>query len=143
MKLTWYDGPKHPPADLVGGKEVSKNGLILIGDAATLYIPHYWGAGEIVKGQLAKTVEMWLPESPGHYREWIAACKGGEKAGSNFDWAGPLTETVLLGNVALRPQLREELTRVRLEWDAEKLAFKNFEKAKQFLKGEYRKGWEV
>jgi predicted dehydrogenase len=136
VKLTWYDGPKHPPADLVGGKEVSKNGLILIGDAATLYIPHYWGAGEIVKGQLAKKVEMWLPDSPGHYREWIAACKGGAPAMSNFDYSGPLTEMVLLGNVALR-------SGQRIEWDAENMSIPNSPEAEKYLTKDYRDGWTI
>ena len=55
-----------------------------------------------------------LPRSPGHYQEWADACKGGKPPGSNFDWAGPLAETVLLGNVALRSHLREEMTRKKL-----------------------------
>ena len=55
-----------------------------------------------------------LPRSIGHYNEWLEACKGGKPGGSNFDWAGPLTEAVLLGNVALRLGMREEMTRKKL-----------------------------
>jgi hypothetical protein len=84
-----------------------------------------------------------LPRSPGHYQEWVDACKGGSPAGSNFDWAGPLTETVLLGNVALRLQMREELTKKRLNWDASNLHFTNSETANQFLRREYRRGWSL
>ena len=62
-----------------------------------------------------------------HHQEWIAACKGGKIAGSNFDWAGPLAESVLLGNVALRVQLREDLTLTKLHWDAASLKFTNLE----------------
>ena len=82
-------------------------------------------------------------KAAGHHAEWIRACKGGEKGGSNFDWAGPMTETILLGNVAIRPQLREKLTKVKLLWDAENLAFLNCEEANQFLRRDYRSGWEV
>jgi len=84
-----------------------------------------------------------LKRSPGHHQEFIDACKGGEKAGSNFDWAGPMTETVLLGNVALRPQLREDLTRDKLLWDGESMMFTNHEGANAFLRRDYRKGWEA
>lgn len=82
-----------------------------------------------------------LARSPGHHVEWIEACKGGSAAGSNFDVAGPMTEAILLGNVALRSQLREPLTRAQLEWDAEKMAFTNNPAANQFLRREYRDGW--
>jgi hypothetical protein len=84
-----------------------------------------------------------LKRSIGHYNEWIEACKGGEPGGSNFDWAGPLTEVVLLGNVALRLQMREELTTKRLLWDPEKLQFKNSDHANQFIKAAYREGWKL
>jgi hypothetical protein len=84
-----------------------------------------------------------LPRSPGHHQEFINACKGGPPAGSNFDWAGPLTETVLLGNVALRVQLREEMTKRKLLWDSAALRFTNSEKANGFLRREYRSGWTL
>ena len=53
-----------------------------------------------------------MKRSPGHYEEWVAACKGGPRAVSNFDYAGPMTEIVLLGVLALRAPGR------RLEWDS-------------------------
>src|SRR5207244_7923916 len=84
-----------------------------------------------------------LPRSVGHYQEWIEACKGGKPGGSNFDWAGPLTEVVLLGNVALRLKLREDLTRHELLWDAPNLRFTNLPEANEFLRREYRKGWSL
>ena len=64
-------------------------------------------------------------------------------AGSNFDWAGPLAESVLLGNVALRVQLREDLTLSSLLWDPVKLKFTNLDDANQFLRNEYRAGWSL
>jgi hypothetical protein len=84
-----------------------------------------------------------LDRSIGHYKEWAEACKGGKPGGSNFDWAGPLAEAVLLGNVALRLQMREELTRRKLLWDATHLRFTNSEAANKFLRREYRAGWTL
>jgi len=84
-----------------------------------------------------------LPRSVGHFKEWIQACKGGPAAGANFDWAGPLTEVVLLGNVALRLQMREELTTKRLNWDGVNLRFTNSDEANKFLHCEYREGWSL
>ena len=84
-----------------------------------------------------------IPRSPGHYKEWVDACKGGQPGGSNFDWAGPLAEAVLLGNVALRVELREKLSRTKLYWDPEKMEFTNMSEANQFLHYEYRQGWNL
>ena len=78
-----------------------------------------------------------------HYGEWADACKGGHPAGSNFDWAGPLAEAVLLGNVALRLKLREELTTRQLEWDPVGFQFRNSPLATSFLRREYRAGWSL
>jgi len=146
VALNWYDGGLRPPRPEGLGENVpmGTNGLLLVGDDGFLLSD--WSTWKLYpekKGIEYGAPPKVLPRSNGHHGEWVAACKGGEKAGSNFDWAGPLTEAVLLGNVALRPQLREDLTKVRLHWDAKKLAFSNFEKANQFLRREYRKGWEV
>lgn len=84
-----------------------------------------------------------LSRSPGHREEWLSACKGGPAPGSTFDWAGPMTETVLLGNVALRSQLRDDLTRKKLLWNSAMLAFTNHDSANQYLRREYRQGWEL
>src|SRR6185295_18170378 len=84
-----------------------------------------------------------IPRSNSHYQEWIDACKGGKPGGSNFDWAGPLAESVLLGNVALRVQLRDDLTVSRLMWDSANLKFPNLDEANQFLRREYRTGWKL
>lgn len=70
-------------------------------------------------------------------------CKGGQTAGSNFDWAGPLAESVLLGNVALRVQLREELTLYKLQWDSAALKFPNLDDANKFVRRDYRAGWSL
>ncbi len=147
VKLVWYDGGLRPPrpSELEDGLEMGANGALLIGDK-----------GKILSQQMRWTIipeeraveygrpPRKLERSPGHYVEWIQACKGGStKPGSNFDWAGPLAETVLLGNVALRLKLRSDLTKHKLLWDPVKFEFTNMPEANQFLRREYRKGWNL
>ena len=86
------------------------NGRLLVGDKGFIL------GNKVFPQSCAKDaaeVASSLAPSPGHYQEWIQACKGGKTPGSNFDWAGPLAESVLLGNVALRVQLREDLDSVQ------------------------------
>lgn len=78
-----------------------------------------------------------IPRSPGHYEEWINECKGSDaRAMSNFDYAGPLNETVLLGNVALR-------TGQKINWDAKKMKVTNMRKANKYIEEDYRRGWSL
>ena len=146
VKLVWYDGGLRPPRpEAIGNGEVlGANGILLVGERGL--ISSEWNKWRLYPDQLAKHYgepPQKLPRSPGHHQEWINACKGGPPAGSNFDWAGPLTETVLLGNVALRPQLRETLTKAKLQWDPESFRFTNLPEADQFLRREYREGWAI
>ena len=144
LTMTWYDGGRLPPAELVKGKELVKNGIILVGDKDTLYVPSYWGDGMFLSGAKTadfKDVAQSIPRAPGefdkgHYDEWIAACKGGPKALSNFDYSGPMTEAVLLGNVALRAG-------GRIEWDAKQLKVTNLPEANGFVRKQYRSGWAI
>ena len=82
-----------------------------------------------------KAPEQFIPDSPGFYKEWIEACKGGEPATCNFDYSGPLSETVLLGNTAYRAG-------GGFDWDADTLTATGNESAKPLLHSEFRKGWE-
>jgi hypothetical protein len=77
-----------------------------------------------------------LTRSPGHQRDWIRACKGGEPACSNFSVAGPYAEWVLLGVVATRVQ-------GKLLWDGAKMEFTNSREANRHVKPIFRKGWEI
>ncbi|MGB9602671.1 MAG: Gfo/Idh/MocA family protein, partial [Limisphaerales bacterium] len=142
VKLVWYDGGLRPPRPegLPDGVQMGTNGRLLIGDKGFIL------GNKIFPDKRRneyKEPPKTIPRSPGHYQEWILACKGGKPAGSNFDWAGPLTEVVLLGNIALRVQLREELTYHKIEWDPEKLQIKNLPEANKFIKREYRQGWSI
>jgi hypothetical protein len=78
-----------------------------------------------------------LPRSIGHHQEWIAACKGGPATRSNFDFAGPLTEAVLLGSVCIRNGGQ------KLVWDSKNLKITNDPDANKLLHYEYRKGWTL
>jgi predicted dehydrogenase len=146
LKLTWYDGGLRPPrpAEVPDGARLGENGLILRGDNGIIFSD--WNRWRLFPDSLDRKYgepPRKLERSVGHHEEWIQACKGGMPAGSNFNWAGPLTETVLLGNVALRAQLREQLTTTRLSWDADALSFTDFAEADQWLRRDYRKGWEI
>ena len=78
-----------------------------------------------------------LPRSPGNDREWLDACKGGKtKPGANFEFSGMVTETLQLGNVALRVE-------GKLKWDREKLALTNAPSADKYIRPEAREGWAV
>ncbi len=146
VKLTWYDGGLRPPRPdaITDGDVMGTNGIMLVGDEGILMSD--WDSDwRIYPEQLAKdygSPPKKLPRSPGHHAEWLDACKGGSLAGSNFDWAGPMTEAVLLGNVALRSQLRDQLTKTKLLWDAQELNFTNHASANQFLRRPYRTGWD-
>jgi hypothetical protein len=127
----------------VKGKTLPTNGVILVGERDTLYVPSYWGKGEFLSGAKYEdftSIPETLPKAPNwdrcHYEEWINACKGGPKALSNFDNSGPLAEMVLLGNVALRAG-------TQIEWDAKKLKVTNDSSANRLITKHYEKGWKV
>lgn len=135
--IRWYDGGMMPPTpeEVEPGRNIFKgDGTLIVGDKGSM-LGHRL-LPESKMQEFGKPPQV-LPRSPGHYQEWIDACKGGKPAGSNFvDHAGPLAATVLMGNVAIR-------TQERLYWDAEKLQFKNSEAANRFFNPPYREGWTL
>ena len=119
--LHWYDGGMKPPRpkELEGGRRWDTNGALYIGDKGKIY------GGRLLPESRQKDYgkpPQKLERSPGHYVEWIQACKGGKPAGSNFpDHAGLLAQVVLMGNIALRPELKQEkYLGTKLLWDADK-----------------------
>jgi predicted dehydrogenase len=76
-----------------------------------------------------------LYSSPGFHKEWLDACRGGTPASCNFDYSGPLTETVLLANVAYQAQ-------GGFDWDARRLSARGNPKAEAFIRPHFRPGWE-
>ena len=77
-----------------------------------------------------------IPDSVGHHKEWVEACKSGATTTCNFDYAGAMTEAVLLGNVSYR-------VGQPLDWDAKNLKATNCPEAEKYLRREYRKPWKL
>jgi predicted dehydrogenase len=137
VRMTWHDGGKKPDAALFPGLEAGKiptNGCLLIGEKATLLCEH--GKTPVLLGDAGGT-KIESVEGDNHYQQWANACKGQGKAKAHFDYSGPLTETVLLGTVAVR--FPEE----RLEWNSASLKFTNSQAATGFVHKPYRRGWQV
>lgn len=136
VKLVWYDGRNKPSADLVGGAQISSGGVIVIGDKDTLYQASEHGQNcRLLKGT---PPEVTFEKSPGHFEELIRAMDGGKRAMSDIvDYSGPLTETVVLGNLAVwNPG-------PTLEWDAATMKVKGRPDLDALIKPEYREGWRL
>jgi len=144
LKLTWYDGGLMPerPEELEEGRRMGSpfGGLLFFGDKGKILCGSHGAESlRLIPEKRMKEYQLpkkTLPRSIGHFKEWITACKGGKPAGSNFDYAAPLTETVLLGNIAIR-------TGQRMIWDTKTGKIKNPAEANKYLKREYRKGWDL
>ena len=142
VKLTWYDGGKMPDASVLPGVKLHNRGLIMFGDKATLYAPGdapgddgmpYVFLPEEVGQPEPKNP---LPESPGHYKEWIQAVRGGLTPLSHFDYASRLTETVLLGNLAV-------WAGKKIEWDAQAMKAKGMPELNGLIKPEFLNGYSL
>ena len=143
VKLIWFDGewtPPRPP-ELEPGREVRKTGGIVIGDKGTImYGSHGAGSARIIPEEKMKAYQrppQTLPRVRNHHDDWLSAVKTGGKAGSHFDYGGPLTEVALLGAIAIR-RLGQ-----KLEWDAAAARFTNCPEANQFVNPPYRQGWTL
>lgn len=140
LTLHWYDGGLKPFSDLFLGEKPSSTGSLLVGDKGTLFSPGDYGAS--FKLLPEKHFEgyhgpsEWIPRSPGHYREWLDALRGGPKPMSNFDYAALLTESILLGNIAMA-------VGEPIEYDGPNMKVTNVKKANDYLHTEYRKGWTL
>ena len=152
VKLVWYegktpDGKKNlPPADLLHGEIPPGSGSLLVGDKGILYSPNDYGAA--YKLLPKEKFEGYVKPEPtlarngkgdsGQKEEWIKAIKENKPsiAFSNFDYAAMFTETILLGNVAMR-------VGKKINWDGPNLKVTNAPEAAQYIKRPYRKGWEI
>lgn len=146
----WYEGKlpngekNLPPKELFHGNEPPGSGSLLVGDKGILYSPNDYGARyKLLPEDQFEGYEKPAPSLPrngrgdkGMKEEWVAAIKGGRPAMSNFNYAGLLTETILLGNIAMR-------SNKKLLWDGPKLKFSNSSSANQYLHKVYRDGWEL
>jgi predicted dehydrogenase len=145
FKAYWYDGGLMPPfpPDFECDRRLPKTGNLFLGTKAALLVQGDYGESprvfpESKMQEIGKPPQI-LERSPGHFAEWLAAAVGEQPLDypkSNFAYAGPLTETILLGNIAVR------LGR-RLEWDGGKLNFTNLPEANRYLTKDYRAGWDL
>ena len=166
LTMEWTDGgirPAHPdliPADDFLGDPGNGNGVMMMGEKGIIttgvygYNPRLYREGEPVQ-----TYEQPPADEPenGHQRKWVDAVKAGYDSDehraltSSFDYSGPLTETVLMGNIAIRAYLLRHLVEERytyfgqrkLLWDGDNMTITNLEEANQFVGRTYREGWEL
>jgi predicted dehydrogenase len=144
LRWTWYDGGLMPPLppQLEEGRKLQDDGTLLIGSKASAIADTYYDSIRIIPEAKMKEMAPSLPAKTiprvvgGHFAEWIRSCKGGVPAGSNFDYSSRLSESVLIGNIALR-------ARRRIEWDSENLRVTNLESANAFVATPYRSGFGV
>lgn len=143
LKFYWSDGGAH--FDLVketkdySGQPLANWGLGVLFVGTKGMLAADYGRAQLLPKEKYEDVAMpekSIPRSIGHWNEWVQACKTGEPTTCNFDYSGALTETVLLGIVAFRSQKA-------LAWDSKELRATNHADAEQFVKKEYRKGFEV
>ncbi len=143
VSVTWYGGGLMPPRpeELEPGRELTGggNGILFVGDKGKIMCPGWGGNPRIIPETKMKAYKLppkTLARSKGHHRDWIDACKGGKPASSNFDYAGPLTEVILLGNVALR-------TGKKLAWDGLNIKATNAPEADRYIRPEYHNNWTL
>jgi len=144
VTLHWYDGGLLParPEELADGLLLNpEDGVLFVGDKGKLLVEGWGGESPRLipekRMQGYKRPPKTLPRSVGHYREWVDACKTGSATRSNFDFAGPLTEAVLLGSVCVRNGGQ------KLYWDSANMKVTNVSDANKYTHYEYRKGWSL
>jgi hypothetical protein len=146
VKLHWYDGGILPerPDELEPERKLPESGTIFVGDKGKMMCETYSEGPRLIP-ETAMTAftrpPKTLPRVPdgaqGHEKNWLDAIRTHGQATSNFDYAGPFTEVVLLGNVALR------FPGQRLVWDGANMQVTNVPEANQFVKPTYREGWSL
>lgn len=167
IEMTWTDGgirPSHP--DLIPpnddlGEPGGYNGVMMIGEKGIITTGVYGMNPKLyLSGQPVQEAPKVVSDEPefGHQRKWIDAIVAGfdspehKALTSSFDYAGPLTETVLMGNIAIRSYLlrKKQLggrmdyyARKKLLWDGDAMKITNLEAANQFVTREYRSGWKL
>jgi|TARA_B100001964_G_scaffold229543_1_gene281993 predicted dehydrogenase len=167
VQVTWYDGGLLPrrPAEL-GEDEMlgdGDGGCLFVGSRGSLMCETYGRNPVLLPTSRMEDFEQPAPtlarvdgDTEGHQRVWVDACKGGPSCTSNFDYSGPLTEMVLMGNLALRSFMLSEsvlddrdreqthyLGRKKLLWDGAAMRITNLKDANQYVRREYREGWSL
>lgn len=146
VKLHWYDGGILPqrPDDLEPGRKIPESGSIFVGTKGKIMCGTYSENARIIPEtkmraytRPAKSIPRIENGPGGHEQDWVRACKGGPAASSSFDYSGPFTETVVMGNLAvLNPGKK-------LEWDGENMKVTNDEEANAYVRPVFREGWSL
>lgn len=137
VTLFWHHGGRRPEQLLGAHADKFRSGVLFIGDKGMLladYSRHFLLPEDKFKDFTAP--KPFIADSVGHHEEWIRACKGEGRTLSHFDYAGALTEAVVLGNVAHR-------VNQRIEWDSRALRATNCPAAAEFVQHRYRRGWTL
>ena len=165
LKMRWLDGgirPPHPdliPADDSLGTPDSGNGVMMIGSKGIITTGVYGFTPKLYRKD-QETVVFDTSNQPGnefgHQTKWVQACKAGFNSSehkaltSSFDYSGPMTETVLMGNIAIRSYMEKKSGlsnsypgRKKLLWDGDAMKITNYDDANKFVTRDYRKGWEI
>ena len=148
VKFSWYDGGLKPPrpeelpedVPLQGEGGEQNEGLLFAGDRGKILCGFNGSHPRLIPEAKMKSFQeppKTLPRSPGNEREWLDACKGGKvKPGGNFEFSGMVTETLLLGDLAVR-------SGQALDWDRPSLKVTNSDSAQKMVRPERRTGWEL
>jgi predicted dehydrogenase len=142
VKFWWYDGGKKPPGELFDDQPVSESGALLIGDRGKLVAPgDYCSKGYKLLGG-ATDQKVQFEQSPGHFTEFARAIQGGPPARSNFpDYGGPLTETILLGNLAVWAAHEPGGLGPKISWDSKQLTASGAPDLEPLIRPSYREGY--
>jgi hypothetical protein len=143
VKVLWYDGGKMPPrpAELEPERKLGDNGIYFVGDKGVLLAGGWSGTPRLIPESRMKDFQMpakTIPRSIGHHAEWIQACKDRKPAGAmaGFDYSGPYTEALLVGNLAVRLQKP-------IQWDATAMKATNAPEAEPLIRKKYREGFGI
>jgi predicted dehydrogenase len=140
VPITWYDGDQRPSQEILKSvlreREFPDQGSLFLGDKGALLLPHV-SAPELFPAKDFAEYPRPKLEGINHWHQFVEAVRGNGTTSAHFGYAGPLTESVLLGGVSTH--FPEKL----LEWDAPGLKFKNVPEANALIRRTYRKGWEV
>jgi hypothetical protein len=146
ITVHWYDGGLRPPVPAGVDPDDPRqrigegpNGIYFLGEKGIITSGGWSGMPRLLPQELHRDYKRppkTIPRVEGHHKDWLQGCKGGTPPCSNFDYAGRLVEFALLGNVAYRAGKQ-------LKWDPATMRATNAPNAEQFLKGQYRKGWEL
>ncbi len=138
VRITWYEGGVMPPRpkELEAGRSLGEHGVLFVGTKGSILGGGWSRSPRLIpetKMRAYKRPAKSLPRFGGHHRNWLDACKGKGKASTHFDYAGPLTEFCLMGNVALRAGKK-------LQFDWKTMKVTNAPEANAFVQPGYREG---